>query len=115
MLRSLRGLQQLCSVCLESSGALASRASYRRVPSESSPVIRELDVQLPSSVKELIPPLEVRKPEADSLRTGLIGVKVGMVSEWDEYGKLTPFTVLWFDENQVWVSSNRSESASSLP
>ena len=24
-----------------------------------------------------------------------------MVSEWDEYGVLTPFTVLWFDENQV--------------
>lgn len=31
----------------------------------------------------------------------MIGVKVGMVSEWDEYGVLTPFTVLWFDENQV--------------
>lgn len=56
---------------------------------------------MPSSVNDLIPPLEQRPPQMNSLRTGMIGIKVGMVSEWDEYGVLTPFTVLWFDENQV--------------
>lgn len=45
--------------------------------------------------------MESRVPQLNSLRTGLVGIKVGMVSEWDEYGVLTPFTVLWFDENQV--------------
>lgn len=67
----------------------------------SSPLLRQLDVDMPSSVNDLIPPLEQRPPQMNSLRTGMIGIKVGMVSEWDEYGVLTPFTVLWFDENQV--------------
>lgn len=64
-------------------------------------MLRQLDIDIPSSVSELIPPMEARVPQRNSLRTGLIGIKVGMVSEWDEYGVLTPFTVLWFDENQV--------------
>lgn len=66
-----------------------------------SPLLRQLDVDMPNSVNDLIPPLEPRAPQMNSLRTGLVGIKVGMVSEWDEYGVLTPFTVLWFDENQV--------------
>eukprot|EP00892_Ulva_mutabilis_P010249 jgi/Ulvmu1/7597/UM038_0020.1 len=68
---------------------------------KSSPLLRQLDVDMPASVNDLIPPLEPRVPQMNSLRTGLVGIKVGMVSEWDEYGVLTPFTVLWFDENQV--------------
>lgn len=67
----------------------------------SSPLLRQLDVDIPPSVNNLIPPMESRVPQLNSLRTGLVGIKVGMVSEWDEYGVLTPFTVLWFDENQV--------------
>jgi hypothetical protein len=66
-----------------------------------SPLIRPLDVTMPTKISELIPPLEQRQPTFDSLRTGLIAIKVGMVSEWDEYGVLTPLTVLWFDDNQV--------------
>jgi hypothetical protein len=67
----------------------------------TSPILRPLEISLPQSASDLIPPLESRQPTRDSVRTGLIAVKVGMVSEWDEYGVLTPFTVLWFDENQV--------------
>jgi hypothetical protein len=49
----------------------------------------------------MVPPLEQRPPTPDSVRTGLIAIKVGMGSEWDEFGVLTPLTALWFDENQV--------------
>lgn len=115
MFRTLTSLRQLGYVVVDSSrGVLplgfwqcarhaadtaASAASTLEV--SASPLLRELDVNMPSSVKQLIPPLEKRKPDAHSLRTGLVGVKVGMVSEWDEYGKLTPYTILWFDENHV--------------
>jgi hypothetical protein len=67
----------------------------------ASPLLRPLDVKLPKSVDDLIPPVEARKAAPGSLRTGLIAIKVGVVSEWDEHGALTPFTVLWFDHNQV--------------
>lgn len=100
----------LSSVC--KLGCTVSDGSLRGLPlgwqwvrhtagASTSPLLRELDVHMPKSVKELVPPLEPRTPDAHSLRTGLLAVKVGMVSEWDEYGKLTPYTVLWFDENQA--------------
>jgi hypothetical protein len=73
------------------------------VADNATPVLRELDLDVPKSVKELVPPFESRKPDVHSLRTGMVAVKVGMVSEWDEYGKLTPYTILWFDENQVFI------------
>ena len=66
-----------------------------------SPLLRPLDINITVSRSDLIPSLESRQPGPDSLRTGLIAVKVGMLSEWDEYGVLTPLTVLWFDDNQV--------------
>jgi hypothetical protein len=67
----------------------------------TSPLLRPLDVTMPTKISDLIPPLEQRVPGLDSLRTGLIAIKVGMVSEWDEHGVLTPLSVLWFDDNQV--------------
>lgn len=79
--------------------ALQSDASVAR--RGSSPIIRPLDVSTPGSIEELIPALEQRPAGPDSVRTGLIGVKVGMLSEWDEYGVLTPLSVLWFDDAQV--------------
>lgn len=112
MYRTLSSLRHLgCVVGDSSRGGLLLGWQWARHAAASSatgdsasPVLRELDVNVPKSVKELIPPLESRKPDAHSLRTGLLAVKVGMVSEWDEYGRLTPYTVLWFDENQVCVS-----------
>ena len=79
----------------------------KHAPSASkptSPVLRPLEVTVPASIEALIPPLEQRQAGQDSWRTGLMAVKVGMLSEWDEYGVLTPLTVLWFDDNQVWPS-----------
>ena len=85
-----------------------SMASTPRLPGaeakpdlQQSPIVRPLVQDFPHSKYELIPPLEQRKPGPDSKRTGLIAIKVGMVSEWDEHGVLTPLTALWFDENQV--------------
>lgn len=110
MIRALAQLRQLGCVAVESSrgGAPLGWQWARHAVSSTggttaSPVLRDLDVNMPKSLKELIPPLETRTPDAHSLRTGLVAVKVGMVSEWDEYGKLTPYTVLWVDENQVWT------------
>jgi hypothetical protein len=87
----------------------AATVAAPRVTGAASPLLRPLDVRLPQSVDELVPPLEPRQPGPGSLRTGLIATKVGVVSEWDEHGVLTPLTVLWFDHNQVcWTAGARS-------
>jgi len=80
----------------------ASTSQSSREPfTRMSPVLRNMRMHVPGSLADLVPPLEPRAPTPDSLRTGMIAVKVGMVSEWDEHGVLTPYTVLWFDENEV--------------
>jgi len=44
----------------------------------------------------------VKKPMMPfSRRVGALVVKVGMTQDWDEYGRLTPLTVLWLDENII--------------
>ncbi|KAK3272697.1 54S ribosomal protein L3 [Cymbomonas tetramitiformis] len=37
----------------------------------------------------------------ESKRTGLVAVKVGMTSTWDEHGVVMPLTVLWVDDCEV--------------
>lgn len=74
---------------------------FQETRSRMSPVLRNLRISGLPDVQAAIPEPVMRDPTPDSLRTALIAVKVGMVSEWDEHGVLTPMTVLWFDDNQV--------------
>eukprot|EP00884_Botryococcus_braunii_P007524 jgi/Botrbrau1/16773/Bobra.150_2s0008.1 len=37
----------------------------------------------------------------ESRRTGVIGVKVGMTQDWDQFGVRMPLTVIWIDECEV--------------
>ena len=113
MIRALTSVRQLGCVAVDGlRGGVTLGWQWARHAASSaggdtaSLVLRDLDVNMPKSVKDLIPPLEPRKPDVHSQRTGLVAVKVGMVSEWDEYGKLTPYTVLWVDENQVSLSKS---------
>lgn len=104
-----RQLGALAAACQEapctayrSEAARALQGSAAEARRGTSPIIRPLDVSAPASIEELIPALEEQRTAGpDSVRTGLVGVKVGMVSEWDEYGVLTPLSVLWFDDAQV--------------
>lgn len=48
-----------------------------------------------------VPPLENREFTADSLRTGVLAVKVGMTQDWDSYGAVLPLTMLWIDDCTV--------------
>ena len=81
---------------------LSQTSNYSNEPSaQFSPILRNMRSNLPDSLSDLIPPLEPRPARPDSIRTGMLAVKAGMVSEWDEHGVLTPYTVLWFDDNQV--------------
>ena len=41
------------------------------------------------------------EPSFNSVRTGAIGVKVGMMSTWDKWGNLIPLTMIHMDRNQV--------------
>ena len=53
-------------------------------------------------------PLESRELSPETLRSGVIAVKVGMTQEWDHWGARIPLTVLWIDDCQVGLPSNSS-------
>lgn len=51
--------------------------------------------------------LESRELAPDTVRSGLIAVKVGMTQEWDHWGARVPLTVLWIDDCQVRSTGGR--------
>eukprot|EP00899_Mesostigma_viride_P017451 jgi/Mesvir1/25707/Mv01901-RA.1 len=60
----------------------------------------------------LQPRLAFKAPQEDSgrrraKRTGVLGIKCGMMVEWDKWGKMFPLTVIWMDDNVV--VANRTE------
>lgn len=55
--------------------------------------------------ERLVPPLEEREFTAESLRTGVLAVKVGMTQDWDSHGAVLPLTMLWIDDCVVSAGS----------
>jgi large subunit ribosomal protein L3 len=62
-----------------------------------------------------IPEAVQRAWGAESRRTGLIAVKVGMTCEWNEHGAREPLTVLWVDDcHVVQVKTEANEGYTSM-
>ena len=53
---------------------------------------------------DFVPPLEPREIQKASKRSGVIALKVGNYCDWDEWGALKRFTILWIDDCQVSLS-----------
>lgn len=49
----------------------------------------------------LLSKLKNIQPSKDSLRTGVVGIKMGMMSTWDKWGQHHPLTVIQLDRVQV--------------
>mmetsp|Transcript_32120 Transcript_32120/g.44533 ORF Transcript_32120/g.44533 Transcript_32120/m.44533 type:complete len:381 (-) Transcript_32120:152-1294(-) len=87
----------------------------RAMPNFSPDYWKEQKASKPDRLLDVIPALAPRPWTDSSKRTGLIAVKVGMTSTWDEFGARLPLSVLWVDSCQVLqIKTEQNEGFNSM-